>query len=119
MFMGCAGQLPTTETASYATVFAVAEEQWTQNHETEEFVSFQTAWLEFNNSNRIDEQGNCYALSEQSEVIVLVQDAHGVIQDVVPRNANRKTACFAEVFLGQKYPAPPFAPFYHIMHMGP
>ena len=113
----CAGRSPVSEGNSFDSLYLLAENQWVQHHESDEFVRFQAQWLEFNNANHIDEQGNCYALARGPQDLILTQNAAGVIEQVTPRTSNRATDCFAEAFLGKEYPAPPFAPFYHFMRM--
>lgn len=113
----CVGPVIKKAPYTFETLDRLSDEQWAKHRNDDEYVRFSTDWLLFNNANRIDQKGDCYSLGGATEDLILVQNEQGVIQYVVPEHENEKTRCFQAVFLEQKYPTPPFAPFYHYMRM--
>lgn len=102
---------------SFEVVKQEATSQWEKYRDSEAYAQFKNDWLSFNNANHVDEKGNCYSKGGPTEVVILIQNRMGTIQNVVVENDNKKTRCFKKAFLGEKYPKPPFAPFYHYMIM--
>jgi hypothetical protein len=97
---------------TYDDVKPLFERQRIDNREDENYKKFTTDWLLHNNSHGIDEKNNCYALGIPTENLILILNDAGVVQHVVTENQTEKAQCFVEVFRGEKYPKPPFSPFY-------
>lgn len=115
--LSCSSNIPIKDIYSFEVVEQQATAQWEKYRDTEEYAQFNNDWLSFNNANQIDEKGHCYLIGGPTEVIILIQNRLGTIQNVVVENDNKKTRCFKEAFIGKKYPKPPFSPFYHYMIM--
>lgn len=107
-----------SQRSSFESAHLLFKEQWQEHRETEEYARYDAEWLRFNNANRIDEQGGCYALSRASVDLILVHNETGEVESVVPKQTSKKAECFVNVFRGRKYPAPPYAPFYQYLQMG-
>lgn len=117
LLFSCKSQDPIKDPYSFVNVKRLAVQQWKEHKDDEKYANFTNEWLMFNNTNSIDSKGKCYLLSDKKEEIILVQNQLGTIQYLIAENENEKTQCFRKTFVGQKYPHPPFAPFFHQLTM--
>lgn len=108
---------PNSNSYSWEQIDRLSEEQWQSHKDEESYVRYNTEWSLFNNVNEIDKRENCYPIEGSDTVIILIQNNNGVIQDVVTKHNDKRSNCFKQAFLNVKYPKPPFAPFYHYLHM--
>jgi hypothetical protein len=99
----------------YSELKTKQEQQWRLNKDADVYKNFFYEWLDFNNQTDLDDKRTCDVISKDDQSLVLVQDAEGIIIDVAYDKENEETKCFKTVFLGKKYPVPPYAPFYHYM----
>lgn len=67
--------------------------------------------INFNNTNKLDERGNCHDKSKYPVVIVLTLDASGRVTRSTTDVENSKAACFREAYASAQLPPPPFAPY--------
>ncbi|MQA21950.1 hypothetical protein [Rugamonas rivuli] len=67
--------------------------------------------INFNNTNKLDERGNCHDKSKYPVVIVLTLDASGKVIRTTTDVENSKAACFRQAYASVQLPAPPFAPY--------
>lgn len=104
---------------SFGELDRLSTRQWEEHEHDQPYARYNTEWLLFNNANKIDERGGCYDIPGGPDDLVLVQNSAGEIQHAVPRVDNARSRCFAAVYLGVKYPPPPFSPFFHFMQMQP
>jgi len=74
--------------------------------------------MEYENSIDLDAKGDCYAIPGNGITQILVISSEGVIESVIANEDNEKSRCFKKSYLGTKYKAPPFSPFYRKMKMG-
>jgi hypothetical protein len=70
------------------------------------------------NDMHLDEQGGCYEKPGSGITQIVTIDKNGVITSVVSNVENQKSECFRSLYLGKKFPQPPFAPIYDKMEMG-
>jgi hypothetical protein len=117
LLFSCKTQDSIKDPYSFGSAKQFAVQQWKEHKDDEKYANFTNEWLMFNNTNSIDSKGKCYLLGDNKEEIILVQNQLGTIQYLIAENENEKTQCFREAFVGQKYPRPPFAPFFHQLTM--
>ncbi|MBV6323148.1 hypothetical protein [Duganella violaceipulchra] len=67
--------------------------------------------INFNNSNKLDERGNCHDKSKYPVVIVLTLDSAGKVIRSTTDVDNSKAECFRQAYASAQLPAPPFAPY--------
>ncbi len=113
--MSCTNKQGYEQPYSFEDILMLSTQQWEMNSDQEEYENFRNDWILFNNLNSSDEKDACYKLGSNTEQMILVQNSNGTIQYVIPENKNDKTECFVKIYLGKKYPKPPFSPFYHLM----
>lgn len=67
--------------------------------------------INYNNEKKLDEQGNCHALSIHPVIVILLLDASGKVISSTADVANGKADCFRKLYATAQFPAPPFAPY--------
>lgn len=67
--------------------------------------------ISFNRKHNISEKGDCYSFDGEV-LLITITDIDGVIQRAISRTENKKSECYVKIFEGQKFPAPPYAPFF-------
>jgi hypothetical protein len=67
--------------------------------------------INYNNEKKLDEQGNCHALSIHPVIVILLLDASGKVVGSTADVANGKAECFRKLYATAQFPAPPFAPY--------
>lgn len=67
--------------------------------------------LNYNNTRKLDERGNCHDLSRHPVIIVLTLDASGKVVRTTTDVEGRKAECFRQAYADAQLPPPPFAPY--------
>lgn len=100
--------------------FFVANEKWKAQSQLKnpERMKYLEAVLEIDNSKNQDEVDGCYYLGSGGITQIIVINSDGVVDEVISESKSEKSECFKKVYLGLKYPKPPFSPIYDKMLMG-
>lgn len=108
---GCAS------TPQAASSFADAQRLFESQPKNAAAFAYSDAWVDFNNTQRLDERDGCYFKAEGPLVQILQMDASGKVVGYFSDNDNGRSRCWRSTFLGVTFPKPPFAPFYYLMEM--
>ena len=98
--------------------FAAANEKWKAQKSNPDRMKYLNTVLEIDNKQNRDEQGGCYNVAPGGITQIIVINSEGIIESVISESKSEKSECFKKVYLGLKYPKPPFAPIYDKMLMG-
>ena len=74
-------------------------------------TKYEDVSINYNNSNKLDEKGNCHDMSKYPVTIVLTLDAAGKVTNTTTDVENGKAECFRKAYASAQFPAPPFAPY--------
>ncbi|MEN0038786.1 MAG: hypothetical protein AAGC78_17040 [Cellvibrio sp.] len=118
LLFSCANQSPVQNSMSFSQAKGLYDQQWVQHKDDEKYISFVGEWLRFKNTNSNPFEARCYFATDAKERFILIQNEKGIIQELIAENDNRKTRCFRKELVGNKYPRPPFAPFFTVLTMG-
>ena len=67
--------------------------------------------LDYNNTNKLDERGNCHDLARHRVVVVLLLDQDGKVTGSTANVQSKKAQCFQQLYASAQFPRPPFAPY--------
>jgi activator of 2-hydroxyglutaryl-CoA dehydratase len=98
--------------------FMTANEKWKAQKSNPDRMKYLNAVLEIDNKLNRDEQGGCYFVASGGITQIIVINSEGVVESVISESNSEKSECFKKIYLGLKYPKPPFAPIYDKMLMG-
>lgn len=74
-------------------------------------TAYENETLAFNNTNKLDEKGNCHGKSMYPVTIILILDAEGRVTSSTTDVENGKASCFRKAYGDVKFPRPPMAPY--------
>ena len=95
-----------------------ASSLWEKSKERAEYRTYQLAFTNSQNQQRLDDDSGCYDKDPGKQVIlILVVDSKGLISDTYADNTSAKAECFKAAYLGAQMPIPPFSPFPMKMQM--
>jgi hypothetical protein len=74
-------------------------------------TKYEEVSLNYNNSQKLDERGNCHDISKHPVVIILTLDAAGKVTRSTTDVEGKKAECFRQAYASAQLPPPPFAPY--------
>jgi hypothetical protein len=90
--------------------FTAANEKWKSQKSNPDRIKYLNAVLEIDNKLNRDEQGGCYFVVPGGITQIIVINSEGVYESVISESKGEKSECLKKIYLGLKYPKPPFAP---------
>jgi hypothetical protein len=91
--------------------FASEMNKFNAQFPNEKATKYEEISLNYNNTHKLDERGNCHDLSKYPVVIVLTLDAQGKVTRTTTDIEGKKAECFRQAYASAQLPPPPFAPY--------
>lgn len=74
-------------------------------------TKYEEVSLNYNNTHKLDDRGNCHDMSKYPVTIILTLDSAGKVIKSTTDVDNKKAECFRKAYADVQLPAPPFAPY--------
>lgn len=91
--------------------FATEMNKFHAQFPNERASKYEDVSLNYNNSKKLDERGNCHDISKYPVIIVLTLDAAGKVTRTTTDVEGKKAECFRQAYASAQLPPPPFAPY--------
>lgn len=95
--------------------FESAYNNWILSKNNPGYIDHLIKITTFNNKKRIDTSKDCYKKSGGIIELILTHNKDGVIISAVPKSQSHKANCLVNLYLGIKFPKPPYSPYYERM----
>ncbi|MFA9218356.1 MAG: hypothetical protein ACEQSK_14810 [Sphingomonadaceae bacterium] len=91
--------------------FAAEMNKFNAQFPNDKATRYEDVSINYNNNLKLDEKGNCHALSRHPVIIILLLDAQGKVTSTTADVQNTKADCFRQAYASAQFPPPPFAPY--------